>query len=68
MGSVEDIINAIPKEGMSVLLVEEDFYDLAMAYFTRVAAQNRNSFEASWLDDEGWAEYLRRVDACAAGA
>jgi len=27
-------------EGMSVLLVEEDFYDLAMAYFTRVAAQN----------------------------
>ena len=27
----------------------------------------RNSFEASWLDDEGRAEYLRRVDACAAG-
>ena len=27
-------------EGMSVLLVEDDFYDLAMAYFTRVAAQN----------------------------
>ena len=27
-------------EGMSVLLVEEDFYDLATAYFTRVAAQN----------------------------
>lgn len=27
-------------EGMSVLLVEEDFHDLAMAYFARVAAQN----------------------------
>lgn len=27
-------------EGMGVLLTEEDFYDLAMAYFTRVAAQN----------------------------
>lgn len=27
-------------EGMSVLLVEEDFYDLAMAYFTKVAGQN----------------------------
>ncbi len=27
-------------EGMSVLRGEEDFYDLAMAYFTRVAAQN----------------------------
>ena len=27
-------------EGMSVLLVEEDFYDLAMAYFTKVASQN----------------------------
>ncbi len=27
-------------EGMSVLQGEEDFYDLAMAYFTRVAAQN----------------------------
>ena len=27
-------------EGMSVLLTEQDFYDLAMAYFTRVAAQN----------------------------
>jgi adenine deaminase len=27
-------------EGMSVLVVEEDFYDLAMAYFTRAAAQN----------------------------
>ncbi len=27
-------------EGMDVLLTEEDFYDLAMAYFTRVAAQN----------------------------
>ncbi len=27
-------------EGMSVLLVEQDFYDLAMAYFTRVGAQN----------------------------
>ncbi len=27
-------------EGMSVLLAEEDFYDLAMAYFTRVAAEN----------------------------
>ena len=26
-------------EGMSVLLVEEDFYDLAMAYFERVAGQ-----------------------------
>ena len=24
-------------EGMSVLLVEEDFYDLTMAYFDRVA-------------------------------
>ncbi|MCL1598984.1 MAG: adenosine deaminase, partial [Actinomycetia bacterium] len=27
-------------EGMSVLLTEEDFYDLATAYFTRVADQN----------------------------
>ena len=27
-------------EGMSVLLVEEDFYDLAMAYFTKAASQN----------------------------
>ena len=27
-------------EGMAVLRGEEDFYDLAMAYFTRVAAQN----------------------------
>lgn len=27
-------------EGMSVLLVEDDFYDLAMAYFDRVAGQN----------------------------
>ena len=27
-------------EGMSVLLVEQDFYDLAMAYFTKVASQN----------------------------
>jgi adenosine deaminase len=27
-------------EGMAVLRVEEDFYDLAMAYFRRVAAQN----------------------------
>lgn len=27
-------------EGMSVLLTERDFYDLAVAYFTRVAAQN----------------------------
>jgi len=27
-------------EGMSVLLSEEDFYDLAMAYFKRIAAQN----------------------------
>ncbi len=27
-------------EGMSVLVVEQDFYDLAMAYFTRVGAQN----------------------------
>ena len=27
-------------EGMSVLLTEDDFYDLAMAYFRRVAAQN----------------------------
>ncbi len=27
-------------EGMSVLRGEEDFYDLAMAYFARVAAQN----------------------------
>jgi adenosine deaminase len=27
-------------EGMSVLLVEADFFDLAMAYFERVAAQN----------------------------
>jgi len=27
-------------EGMSVLRGEQDFYDLAMAYFTRVAAQN----------------------------
>jgi adenosine deaminase len=27
-------------EGMEVLLVEEDFYDLAMAYFRRIAAQN----------------------------
>ena len=27
-------------EGMSVLINEPDFYDLAMAYFTRVAAQN----------------------------
>lgn len=27
-------------EGMSVLLGEQDFYDLAMAYFSRVAAQN----------------------------
>jgi adenosine deaminase len=27
-------------EGMSVLLTEQDFHDLAMAYFTRVAAQN----------------------------
>jgi adenosine deaminase len=27
-------------EGMSVLLVEEDFYDLTMAYFDRVAGQN----------------------------
>ena len=27
-------------EGMSVLVTEEDFYDLAMAYFERVAAQN----------------------------
>ena len=27
-------------EGMSVLLTEQDFPDLAMAYFTRVAAQN----------------------------
>ncbi len=27
-------------EGMAVLRVEDDFYDLAMAYFTRVAAQN----------------------------
>ncbi len=27
-------------EGMSVLLTEADFYDLATAYFTRVAAQN----------------------------
>lgn len=27
-------------EGMSVLLTEEDFYDLATAYFTRVGAQN----------------------------
>jgi adenosine deaminase len=27
-------------EGMSVLVAEQDFYDLATAYFTRVAAQN----------------------------
>ncbi len=27
-------------EGMSVLLVEQDFYDLATAYFTKVASQN----------------------------
>ncbi len=27
-------------EGMSVLLTEDDFFDLAMAYFRRVAAQN----------------------------
>lgn len=27
-------------EGMSVLVVEEDFYDLAMAYFARAAAEN----------------------------
>ena len=27
-------------EGMSVLITEEDFYDLATAYFTRVATQN----------------------------
>ena len=27
-------------EGMSVLLAEEDFYDLAMAYFTKAASQN----------------------------
>ena len=27
-------------EGMSVLLIEDDFFDLAMAYFRRVAAQN----------------------------
>jgi adenosine deaminase len=27
-------------EGMTVLLTEDDFYDLAMAYFRRVAAQN----------------------------
>jgi adenosine deaminase len=27
-------------EGMSVLLTEDDFYDLAMAYFGRVGAQN----------------------------
>ena len=27
-------------EGMSVLLSEEDFYELAMAYFSRVAGQN----------------------------
>jgi adenosine deaminase len=27
-------------EGMAVLLVEDDFYDLAIAYFQRVAAQN----------------------------
>jgi len=27
-------------EGTSVLLTEQDFYDLAMAYFARVAAQN----------------------------
>ncbi len=27
-------------EGMSVLLLEQDFYDLAMAYFTKVASQN----------------------------
>ena len=28
----------------------------------------RNSFEISWLDDDSRAEYLRRVDAAAAGA
>ena len=28
----------------------------------------RNSFEISWLDDASRAEYLRRVDACAAGS
>ncbi len=49
--SVEDMRNAydfddLPSflaqyyEGMSVLLTEQDFYDLAMAYFGRVAAQN----------------------------
>ena len=27
-------------EGMSVLITEEDFYDLATAYFARVATQN----------------------------
>jgi adenosine deaminase len=27
-------------EGMSVLLTEDDFYDLTMAYFIRIAAQN----------------------------
>jgi adenosine deaminase len=39
-------------EGMRVLLHEQDFYDLAMAYFTRAAAQNVRHAEI-FFDPQG---------------
>src|SRR5262245_52328856 len=37
-GNLQDFLD-LYYQGMSVLLTEQDFYDLAMAYFRRAAAQ-----------------------------
>jgi adenosine deaminase len=50
-GNLQDFLD-LYYEGMQVLLHEQDFYDLAMAYFRRAAAQNVRHVEI-FFDPQG---------------
>lgn len=53
-GNLQDFLD-IYYQGMNVLRTEQDFYDLAMAYFTRIAAQNVMHAEI-FFDPQGHTE------------
>ena len=75
-----DLASFLPMhyEGMKVLLAKQDFYDLAMAYFRKVAVADAagltkqevvqiasNAFTIAWIEEEERARYLQQVEAYA---